>query len=116
MLKRAGWLFVFVIMLGLFGLAATIDVGSALPITQGDHGAALEALPGNLLLLAKTKTAARSRRCVLRQLWRLVGLPTGSKAALSGVLDGLGPASTLRWGALALGVEARPMKRDRGRV
>jgi hypothetical protein len=55
MLKRAGWLFVFVIMLGLFGLAATIDVGSALSITQGDHGAALEALPGNLVLLAKTK-------------------------------------------------------------
>jgi hypothetical protein len=54
MLKRAGWL--LLILLGLFGLAATIDVGSALPITQSDHGAAaLEALPGNLVLLAKTK-------------------------------------------------------------
>jgi hypothetical protein len=42
-------------LLGLFGLAATIDVGSALPIAQGDHGAAREALPGNLVLLAKTK-------------------------------------------------------------
>ena len=55
MLKRTGWLIVFLISLGLFGLAATIDVGSALPITQSDHGAALDALPGNLLLLAKTK-------------------------------------------------------------
>lgn len=52
MLKRTGWLIVFLILLGLFGLAATIDVGSALPITQSDHGAAL---PGNLVVLAKTK-------------------------------------------------------------
>jgi hypothetical protein len=36
MLKRTGWIFVFLILLGLFGLAATIDVGSALPITQSD--------------------------------------------------------------------------------
>ena len=55
MLKRTGWLIVFLILLGLFGLAATIDVGSALPIARGDNGAALEALPGNLVLLAKTK-------------------------------------------------------------
>ena len=55
MLKRTGWIFVFLILLGLFGLAATIDVGSALPITQSDHGAALGAVPGNLVLLAKTK-------------------------------------------------------------
>ena len=55
MLKRTGWLIVFLILLGLFGLAATIDVGSALPITQSDHGAALGAVPGNLVLLAKTK-------------------------------------------------------------
>jgi alpha-D-ribose 1-methylphosphonate 5-triphosphate diphosphatase PhnM len=52
MLKRTGWIFVFLILLGLFGLAATIDVGSALPITQSDHGAALGAVPGNLVLLA----------------------------------------------------------------
>ena len=55
MLKRTGWIFVFLILLGLFGLAATIDVGFALPITQSDHGAALGAVPGNLVLLAKTK-------------------------------------------------------------
>jgi hypothetical protein len=55
MLKRTGWIFVFLILLGLFGLAATIDVGSALPFTQSDHGAALGAVPGNLVLLAKTK-------------------------------------------------------------
>ncbi len=55
MLKRTGWLIVFLILVGLFGLAATISAGSALPIAQGGHGAALEALPGNLVLLAKTK-------------------------------------------------------------
>jgi hypothetical protein len=48
MLKRTGWLIVFLILLGLFGLAATIDVGSALPIARGDNGAALEARKARL--------------------------------------------------------------------
>ena len=39
MLKRTGRPIVFLIF-GLFGLAATIDVGSALPIAQSDHGGA----------------------------------------------------------------------------
>ena len=80
MLKRTGWLIVFLILLGLFGLAATIDVGSALPIAQGDNGAALEALPGNLVLLAKTKCpydfcygCEKEKVCVV---WKLTRAPT----------------------------------------
>jgi hypothetical protein len=55
MLKRTGWLTIFLSLLVLFASAAITDVGSALPIAEGDHGAALDALPGNLVLLAKTK-------------------------------------------------------------
>lgn len=53
MLKRTGWLIVFLISIGVLGLAATM--GSALPIAQSEHSAAFEAPPGNLVLLAKTK-------------------------------------------------------------
>jgi hypothetical protein len=55
MLKRTGRLIVFLSLIGVLALAATVGVGSALPIVRGDHGAALEALPESLVLLAKTK-------------------------------------------------------------
>ena len=53
MLKRTGWLIAFLSVVGVFGLAATMGTGSALPIAQSSQR--LGALPENLLLLAKTK-------------------------------------------------------------
>ena len=53
MLKRTVWLIVFLSVIGVLGLAATMGRGSALPIAQSNQG--LGALPGNLVLLAKSK-------------------------------------------------------------